>query len=68
MKSYENVDEYIANFPKEVQERLEQIRTAIKKEVPEAGEKISYGIPTTTLNGKYFIYFAVTKTILAFIR
>lgn len=61
MKSTSEVSEYIANFPKEVRERLEQIRKIIKEEVPEIEEKISYGIPATTLNGKYFVYFAGFK-------
>src|SRR3990167_2494762 len=61
MKGYKNVDEYIANFPEEIQKRLKEIRKTIKEEAPEAGEKISYGIPSTILNGKYFIYFAGYK-------
>ena len=65
MNAYKNVDEYIANFPEEVQGKLEQIRKAIKEEVPEVGEKISYGVPTATINGKYFIYFAGYKNHLS---
>ncbi len=61
MKSYKNVDDYIGIFPKDVQNKLKEIRQAIKDEAPEAREKISYGIPTATLNGKYFIYFAGFK-------
>ena len=37
------------------------MRRTIKTAAPEAGEKISYGIPTFTLNGKYLIYFAGWK-------
>ena len=32
------------------------------KTVPKAEEKISYGIPTFTLNGRYLVYFAAYKT------
>lgn len=46
-----NIDEYIAEFPKDVQKILEQVRATIKKAAPTAEEKISYGIPTFTLNG-----------------
>jgi len=46
MKSYQNIDEYIASCPAEVQEILQKIRQIVQKEVPEATEKISYGIPT----------------------
>lgn len=52
-----NVDEYIALFPKAVQERLIMMRQIIKKEAPEAEEKISYGMPAYHLNGP-LVYFA----------
>lgn len=58
MHRYENTDEYIANFSGETRNKLETLRKTIKELVPEADEKISYGIPTFTLNGKYFIYIA----------
>ncbi|POY37339.1 hypothetical protein C3K47_06120 [Solitalea longa] len=51
------IDEYIAGFPKETQQVLEQIRATIKKVVPEAEEKISYAIPTFYLNGN-LVHFA----------
>ena len=53
-----NIDEYIAGFPKYVQKILKKIRMTIKKAAPGAEEKISYQIPTFTLNGTYLIYFA----------
>jgi len=56
-----DIDEYIAGFPEETQKHLEQIRTTIKKAVPDAEEAISYGIPTFNLNGHYLIYFAGYK-------
>jgi uncharacterized protein YdhG (YjbR/CyaY superfamily) len=39
------VDEYIAKAPKPAQQMMKQIRTAIRATVPEAEEKMSYGIP-----------------------
>ena len=57
-KPPKDIDEYIAGFPTDVQERLEKIRMTIRKAAPEAEEKISYQIPTFTLKGKYLIYFA----------
>ncbi len=54
-------DEYIAGFPKDTQKILEQIRTTIKKSVPDAEEVISYGIPAFNLNGHYLVYFAAYK-------
>lgn len=56
-----NIDEYIAGFPNEVQEKLEKIRLTIQKAVPEAEEKISYQIPAFTWRGTYLIYFAAYK-------
>jgi uncharacterized protein YdhG (YjbR/CyaY superfamily) len=48
-----NIDEYIAGFPPEVQDILQQIRTLVREIVPACEEKISYGIPTFTLNNHY---------------
>jgi uncharacterized protein YdhG (YjbR/CyaY superfamily) len=56
-----SIDEYIETFPENVQTLLRQVRKTIKSAAPQAGEKISYGIPTFTLNGKYLIYFAGWK-------
>lgn len=61
-----DIDEYIAGFPSDTQEILEQIRLTIKKVVPEAEEAISYGIPTFNLNGTYLIYFAAYKKHIGF--
>lgn len=56
-----NIDEYITGFPKTTQKILNQVRATIKKAAPAAQEKISYGIPTFTLNDRYLIYFAGFK-------
>src|SRR5688572_15276613 len=57
----QGVKEYIEEFPKDTQKILRQIRLTIKKAVPGAEEKISYGIPTIMQNGKNVIYFAGFK-------
>lgn len=51
------MDEYISTFPIEIQKRLQQLRTTIKKAAPEAEESISYGMPTYKLYGA-LVYFA----------
>ena len=61
-----DIDEYIDRFPRDTQEILKQIRTTIKKVVPDAEETISYGIPTFNLNGTYLIYFAAYKKHIGF--
>lgn len=63
--SPQTIDEYIAGFPNELQKILKKIRTTIRKAAPTAEEKISYQIPTFTLNGKYLIYFAAWKKHVA---
>ena len=47
-----DIDEYIASFPKDIQEILEKIRTTIRKAAPDAEEIINYQIPTFTLKGR----------------
>ena len=56
-KQARNIDEYIADFPKDVQERMQKVRAAIKKAAPNAEEAIKYLIPTFVLNGN-LIHFA----------
>ena len=58
-----NIDEYISGFPIDVQKKLEQVRTAIKKAVPKAEETIKYAIPTYTLNGNIVSFGAWKKHI-----
>jgi uncharacterized protein YdhG (YjbR/CyaY superfamily) len=64
--TFHSIDEYIASFPENVQKIMEQLRSTIKATVPEAGEKISYNMPTFTLNGTYLVYFAGWKSHIAF--
>lgn len=56
--SPETIDEYISNFPPEIQDSLQKIRTTIHEAAPGAKEKISYGIPTFTLHGNLVHYAA----------
>lgn len=58
-----SIDEYIALFSPPTQAILNQVRALIRELVPEAGEKISYQIPTFTLDGN-LIHFAAFKTHL----
>ena len=62
---YETIDEYIALFPKDVQEKLSQIRATISKAAPKAVEAIKYGIPTFVLNGN-LVHFGGYKTHIGF--
>ena len=55
-----DIDQYIEQFPPDVQEILQKIRTTVARAVPKAEEKISYRIPAFMLDG-IVIYFAAFK-------
>jgi uncharacterized protein YdhG (YjbR/CyaY superfamily) len=54
------VDDYIEQFPPDVQEILRRIRTTVARAVPKAEEKVSYRMPAFMLDG-VVIYFAAFK-------
>lgn len=64
--TFHSIDEYIGTFPENVQKIMEQLRATIKEAAPDAGEKISYNMPTFTLNDTYLVYFAGWKNHIAF--
>lgn len=59
-KRPKDVDEYIMSMPKEVQDKLIELRTAIKEAAPLAEEKISYGMPYYGYKGR-LAYFRLAK-------
>ncbi|MBL0201288.1 MAG: DUF1801 domain-containing protein [Chitinophagaceae bacterium] len=61
----ENVNEYIAAFEPHIQERLQQMRQAIKKAAPAAEELISYRMPAYKYHG-VLVYFAGYKNHTGF--
>lgn len=60
-----SIDEYISNFPPNVQEILKTLRGVIKETAPEAEEKISYRMPTFFLHGN-LVHFAAFKNHIGF--
>lgn len=62
---FSTVDEYIGSFPGEVQDVLREVRRTIQGAVPDAGERISYGIAAATLGGRDLVYFAGWKNHLS---
>ena len=54
------IEEYIAAQPEEAREYLRQVNEAIKGSIPEAGEKISWSMPTYW-KGRNLIQFAASK-------
>jgi uncharacterized protein YdhG (YjbR/CyaY superfamily) len=65
MKTFKNIDSYIAEQATEVRERLEQIRHAVKTSAPSAEEVISYGMPAFKYHGM-LVYFAAFKKHIGF--
>ena len=59
----QNIDEYIAGFPNDIQRILEKIRMTIRKAAPAAEETIKYQIPTFTLKGNLLSFAAYKKHI-----
>ena len=64
-KQSQTIDEYIADFPEEIQVILEKLRQVIKEAAPEAREAISYGMPTFKLKGN-LVHFAAHKEHIGF--
>lgn len=62
---FTSIDEYIASFPADIQERLRQMRAVIREAAPEAQEKISYQMPTFFLHGN-LVHFAAFKNHIGF--
>jgi len=60
------IDQYIAQFPKGVQDHLQKIRGIIKKMAPEAVEQMAYGMPGYKTHGKPLVYFAGFKNHIGF--
>ncbi|MBK8698624.1 MAG: DUF1801 domain-containing protein [Saprospiraceae bacterium] len=59
------IDDYIGQFPDELQEILKLMRTTIQMAAPDATEKISYAMPTFYLNGN-LVHFAAYKNHIGF--
>lgn len=58
---FTTIDEYISALPDDVAEIIEDVRLAIRNAVPDTGERISYQMPTITLDGKSLVHFAAWK-------
>lgn len=63
--NYTNIDEYIALFPVEIQEKLKKIREVVHNAAPDAVERIAYQMPTFSLAGN-LVHFAAFKNHIGF--
>jgi uncharacterized protein YdhG (YjbR/CyaY superfamily) len=62
---FRTIDEYIAEFPENVRDILEELRRVIRQAAPQAQEAMRYGIPTFRLNGN-LVHFAAFKNHIGF--
>ena len=60
MTKFKNIDEYIAEQPADVAERLASIRTLFHEVLPETQESIRYDLPAFTVGG-YHLYVSAYK-------
>lgn len=60
-----SIDDYISQFPEEIQIKLRELRATIKAAAPEAVEKISYQMPAFALKGN-LVYFAAHTNHIGF--
>lgn len=60
-----NISDYHSEQPEDVQQKLEQLRKAIKQAAPKATEIISYGMPAFKQN-KTLVYYAAYKAHIGF--
>ena len=64
MKRYATVDGYLADVPAKERAVLQKLRQTVRSVVPDAGEKISYGMPAFTYQGN-LLYYGAMKTHLS---
>ena len=60
-KQFSPVETYIASFPPDIQMLLDEVRSTIRKAVPDATEGVSYGIAAYHYKGKPLLYFGGFK-------
>jgi uncharacterized protein YdhG (YjbR/CyaY superfamily) len=65
LKEYQTIDEFIIQFPPEVQAIMQKLRSVIHEMAPEATEAIAYGIPTFTFHGN-LVHFSAYRHHIGF--
>lgn len=59
------VDEYLRRLPADVEVIMAEVRRRLHRSIPDAGEKISYQMPTITMDGTSLVHFAAWKKHLS---
>ncbi|MGZ4497577.1 MAG: iron chaperone [Nocardioides sp.] len=62
---FESVEEYVASYPPEVQERLRAVLDVVRATAPEATEQIAYGMPTFKVGGRALMHVAAWTSYLS---
>jgi uncharacterized protein YdhG (YjbR/CyaY superfamily) len=62
----EQIDDYIATFPENIQEKLWQMHETILENAPGVSESFAYGMPAYKFNKKPLVYFAAFKNHIGF--
>ena len=57
----ETVEEYLSGFDPAVRGILDSVRAALLRAIPDAEERIRYGMPAVMLGGRYAIHYAGWK-------
>lgn len=63
--SIKDIDRYILSVPEDMRERMDQMRSIIRKAAPKATEAIKYGMPTFVHHGN-LVHFAACKNHVGF--
>jgi len=65
-RAAKDFDHYFQDFPSEVRQRLQTMRSTIQAAAPQASEAISYAIPTFKQQGKNLVHFAAYARHIGF--
>lgn len=63
--SIQTIEEYISQFPDEVQLKLNRLRKLINQTAPNASERLAWGVPTYYQRG-FLVEFAAYKNHIVF--
>lgn len=55
---FDSVDDYVASFPSQTRQLLEQVRRIAAAAVPDGQETIAYNMPTIQVAGRSVVHFA----------
>ena len=65
--SEREIDDYLANLDEPKRSTLMQLRQTILRAIPDAEQRISYGMPAFTVHGKVIAGFAAFKNHLSYL-